>query len=214
MRNALNKTLLASSILLALGSQAAFATNGLAPTGLGMEHRAMGGAAAGHAANTTSMATNPAAASFINDGYDIGLEIFKPNRSVKYTQAGAFLGTEFSGNGEDIFLVPEGGYKKQINDKIAAGIVVYGNGGMNATYDTALPYTHPSFGEVGFGDTNTAIDLKQVFISPTIGYKVNENNAVGLSANLVYQELKAEGLHRFDNVTASANPEVCHESRY
>ncbi|MDD5392079.1 MAG: outer membrane protein transport protein [Thiothrix sp.] len=202
MRYSFNKTLLVTSIVLALGSQAAFATNGLAPTGLGMEHRAMGGAAAGYAANTTSMATNPASASFINDGYDLGLEVFSPNRKVKYKSTGI----TYSGNGEDMFLVPEGGYKKQINDKVAAGVVVYGNGGMNSTYDTALPYRHPQAGEIGFGTSNTNIDLKQLFVAPTISYKVNDNNAIGVSANIVYQELEANGLQSFDRASASANP--------
>jgi long-chain fatty acid transport protein len=182
MRHTFNKTLLVTSIVLALGSQAAFATNGLAPTGIGMEHRAMGGAAAGYAANTMSMGTNPASASFISDGYDVGLEIFKPSRSA--TQKAT--GTSFDGNGKSTFLIPEGGYKKQINDKVAAGVVVYGNGGMNTSYNTNPGFSAPT--------DKAGVDLQQLFVSPTVSYKISDSAAIGVSANMIYQKFKAEGL--------------------
>lgn len=84
------KTTLAVSILLALGAQSAFATNGLAPTGLGQTHKAMGGAAAGFAASPMSMATNLASASFSPDGYEVGAEVLFPNRTAYV--ASAFFG--------------------------------------------------------------------------------------------------------------------------
>jgi long-chain fatty acid transport protein len=200
MRHLFNKTLLVTSIVLALGSQAAFATNGLAPTGVGQIHKTMGGAAAGYAANTMSMATNPASASFVNDGYDVGVELFKPNRSATSTSAlagmGVATGTKFDGNGKEMFLIPEGGYKKQINEKVAAGVVVYGNGGMNTSYDVN-PFA-------AFGSSGTAgVDLQQLFISPTVSYKLSDKAAVGVSANMVYQKFKAEGLQGFQAMSVS-----------
>lgn len=189
MRHALNKTLLASSVLLALGSQAAFATNGLAPTGVGMEQRAMGGAAVANASNTMSMGTNPAAASFIDDGYDVGVEMFVPNRSVKTNAAfGPYSGIKFDGNDESTFFIPEAGYKKQINDKVSVGVVAYGNGGMNTSYTTD-PFGGALTGTSGLG--KTGVDYKQLFVSPTISYKLNDNHAIGLSANLVHHQFKA-----------------------
>jgi long-chain fatty acid transport protein len=185
MHRALNKTLLAASIVLALGSQAAFATNGLAPTGVGQEQKAMGGASAGNPINTMSIATNPAAASFINDGFDVGLEIFKPSRSA--TQKAT--GTSFDGNGKSTFVIPEAGYKKQLNDKVALGVVAYGNGGMNTSYGT----------NPGFGAGSAGVDYQQLFVSPTVSYKISDDAAIGVSANMVYQKFKAEGLQGFDN---------------
>lgn len=187
MRHTFNKTLLVTSIVLALGSQAAFATNGLAPTGVGIAQKGMGGAAAGYASNTMSMATNPAAASFVNDGYDVGVELFKPSRSATKISTGV----TYDGNGKSTFLIPEGGYKKQINDKVAAGVVVYGNGGMNTQYNQLNPTST-------FGTTNPGgVDLQQLFISPTVSYKMNDKAAIGVSANMVYQKFKAEGLENF-----------------
>lgn len=167
-------------------SSSAFATNGLAPVGLGMAHRSMGGAAVANPMNTTSMATNPAAASFIPDCYDLGLELFMPNRSVSVG------GTEYSGNGKTTFFVPEGGYKRSINNRVAAGVAIYGNGGMNTSY------TNPPPGFSVSGTDALGVDYQQLFIAPTVSFKVGERHAVGLSVNGVYQKFKAEGLSMFD----------------
>ena len=191
------KTTLAVSVLLALGAQSAFATNGLAPTGLGQTHKGMGGAAAAYAAGPMSMATNPASASFSPDGYEVGAEVFIPNRTATLKAPFSPTGTavEADGNGDEMFLIPEAGYKRDMKGGLSVGIVAYGNGGMNTAYDTGVPFGAGSFG--GAPGTPTGIDLKQVFVSPTASYKINENVAVGASANLVYQRFEADGLGAF-----------------
>ncbi|UOG91839.1 MAG: outer membrane protein transport protein [Candidatus Thiothrix sulfatifontis] len=193
----LRKTTLAAAVLFALGTPSAFATNGLAPTGLGQTHKAMGGAAAGFAVSPMSMAANPAAASFAPDGYDVGLEVFKPNRTVSLKAPFSPTGTavEADGNGDEMFLIPEAGYKRDMKGGLSVGVVAYGNGGMNTAYDNGVPFGAGSFG--GLPGTSTSIDLKQVFIAPTASYKVNENVAVGASVNLVGQRFEAEGLGAF-----------------
>lgn len=191
----LNARLVSLSLLISTTcfSSIAFATNGLAPTGLGMAHRSMGGAAVANPINTTSMATNPAAASFIPDGYDVGLEVFVPNRSATDRSTG----TEYSGNGKTTFFVPEGGYKRSINKKVATGVVVYGNGGMNTSYkNLAAP----------FDANNVGVDYQQLFIAPTVSFKLGERSAVGISANMVYQKFKVEGISGFDNGFMSVSP--------
>jgi long-chain fatty acid transport protein len=182
MQSALRKSIIALSIGLAVGlAPTAYATNGLAPTGIGQEQKAMGGTAAGNPSNTMSMATNPAAAAFINDGYDVGLEVFQPKRS-------ATLGaTTFDGNGKSSFLIPEAGYKRKLNDKVDVGAVVYGNGGMNTQYSV----------NPGFGAGKAGIDYQQMYISPTASYKFNDRVAIGASANFIYHKFKAEGLSGF-----------------
>ena len=182
MQSALRKSVIAVSIGLAVGlAPTAYATNGLAPTGVGQEQKAMGGAAAGNASNTMSMATNPAAAAFINDGYDVGLEVFQPNRSAKLGS------TTFDGDGKSTFLIPEAGYKRKLNEKVDVGVVVYGNGGMNTQYSV----------NPGFGVGKAGIDYQQMYISPTASYKLNDHVAVGASANFIYHKFKAEGLSGF-----------------
>ena len=195
MKMTIKKASLASAILLALTSQASFATNGLAPTGLGQYHKAMGGASVGNPVNTMSMASNPAAAAFIDDGYDVGLEIFSPNRTATVSEGIPGAGTTFDGNGIDNFFIPEGGYKKQINAAHSFGITVYGNGGMNTEYEV----------NPGFGTGKAGIDLQQLIISPTWAMKFAEDYSVGVSVNLAYQKFKAEGIQNFTGISSSPN---------
>jgi long-chain fatty acid transport protein len=177
-------------VISAVLSPSVFATNGLAPVGLGMAHRSMGGAAVANPVNTTSMATNPAAASFIPDGYDLGLELFMPNRSA------SIGGTEYSGNGKTTFFVPEGGYKRSLNNRVATGVAIYGNGGMNTSYKNL---TAP------FDATNVGVDYQQLFVAPTVSFKIGERQAIGLSANMVYQKFKVEGISGFNNGVMSVS---------
>lgn len=211
MNSIFKKTILASSLALIV-APAAYATNGLAPTGLGQVHKAMGGAAAGNPQNTTSMMTNPAAASFIDDGYDVGGEIFKPNRTVKSN----VFGTKYTGDGVSAFFIPEAAYKKSVGN-YAVGITAYGNGGMNTDFEKATTSPEfPSQGQAGAPPAGTAIpfngspqggrtgiDFQQLFISPTISAKLNEKHSVGLSVNFVAQQFQAKGLWALSPNSAS-----------
>ncbi len=204
MEYQLRKSLLAASITIAcVMSPSVHATNGYAPVGLGQIHKAMGGAAVGNPQNTTTMMTNPAAASFIADGYDIGAEIFKPSRKATST----FFGTEYEGDAASAFLIPEVGYKKDMG-KNSLGVVVYGNGGMNTSYKpnspafpspggagappagSAIPFNATPTGQVG----TTGINLVQLFVAPTISRKLGDKHSVGLSLNLVAQQFEAKGI--------------------
>lgn len=190
MRHTFNKSLLVTSIVLALGSQAAFATNGMTPIGLGVVQKGMGGAAAATSENTMNAATNPASLSNVSAGWEVGAEVFIPDRGATITgnAGGAAVNGSYDGNGKGMFLIPEGGYKKQLNDKHSVGVVVYGNGGMNTSYDRAIPL---------FGTTKPGINLEQLVVAPTWSMKINENNSVGVSVNLAYQQFKATGLQNF-----------------
>ncbi len=108
----------------------------------------MGGAAAGYAASPMSMATNPASASFSPDGYEVGAEVFIPNRTATFkgTAFGAPADAKADGNGDEMFLIPEAGYKRDMKGGLSVGIVAYGNGGMNTAYDKGVPFGAGSFG--------------------------------------------------------------------
>ena len=205
MQQIFKKTLLATALSLVM-VPTVYATNGLAPTGLGQVHKGMGGAAAGNPQNTTTMMTNPAAASFVDDGFDVAGEIFQPKRTVK---SKVFPGKEYTGDGVSAFFIPEAAYKKTIG-KYAVGIAAYGNGGMNTDFEKATGSpAFPSPGGAGappagtpipFNATpqglggRTGIDLQQLFIAPTISTKLNEKHSVGISINLVAQQFQNKGL--------------------
>jgi len=187
MQPLFKKTFLVASLILAT-APAAYATNGMAPIGVGQIHKAMGGAAVANPQNTMSMGTNPATASFIDDGYDVGMEIFAPTREAEFINAGPGSGV-FDGNDTASFLVPEGGYKRTLANDLSLGVVVYGNGGMNTDYEPSFPNPNAPPGTTAAG-----INFMQVFISPTISKKINDNHSVGLSANLVAQGFRSQGI--------------------
>jgi len=206
MQHIFKKTLLVSALSMAI-APAAYATNGLAPIGIGQAQKAMGGTGVGNPQNTMSIATNPASASFISDGYDVELELFKPDRlTTRKALPPAQGGTpsvDYDGNEKPLFFVPGGGYKRTINDKYSFGLAVYGNGGMNTEYKggpTFISGGDPGFPPAGTviplsaSGKNTGINLEQLFIAPTLGVKLNERHSIGLSANLVYQRFEATGI--------------------
>ena len=174
---------------------AAFATDGYFPHGMGMKAKGMGGASVTATDTAFAGTNNPAAAAFSGNRVEGGLDIFMPNRSMSRTGAGP-MDAEIE-SGSKTHYIPEFGVNKTINDKVGAGIAVYGNGGMNTDY---------AGGEIncGMGPANAlcgpgglGVDLMQLIVAPTVGYKINENHAVGASALLVYQQFEANGLQAF-----------------
>ena len=61
---------------------------------------------------------------------------------------------------------------------------------MNTDYNRPIPL---------FGNTKAGIDMAQLFIAPTLAWKINETHTVGVSVNLAYQRFEAKGLQNFDN---------------
>ncbi|MEH6456796.1 MAG: outer membrane protein transport protein [Cocleimonas sp.] len=203
----------AISISLVVITPTAQATNGMEPTGLGQIHKAMGGATVGNPQNTTTMMSNPAAASFVADGYDAGAEIFQPNRIATSSLPTGFGpgGTEYEGDAASAFLIPEAAYKRD-KGRYSFGLAMWGNGGMNTSYKpdsplfpTGAPAPNDFAPFNGGAPSTTGIDLKQLFIAPTISTKLNDNHSVGLSVNLVYQRFHATGIQAFQG-DPRANP--------
>ena len=169
-------------------SLTANATNGYFSHGYGMSSKGMAGAGIAYPQDTLAAASNPAGMVFIGNRWDIGLDIFAPDRGFTWS----FGSPDGNGDGmmESYFPIPEFGYNRMINDNMSLGVSVFGNGGMNTTYgDGDHPLTPPG--------ATSGIDLMQMFVSPTIAYKVNSQLAVGASVNLIAQSFKAKGLQGF-----------------
>lgn len=119
---------------------------------------------------------------------------FSPTGGLPATPA--LQGADLRGNDDGNFPIPEFAYQKHLNDKFAVGVAVYGNGGMNATYNRSIfgsrdPLTGATTGP------NTGIDFSQLFFAPSVSMKVNENHAIGASLNLVYQRIRVDGVGGF-----------------
>jgi long-chain fatty acid transport protein len=56
------------------------------------------------------------------------------------------------------------------------------------------------------GSTRAGVDLQQLFVAPTLAFKVNSHNAIGVSLNIGYQRFAASGLENFANANDSVDP--------
>ena len=224
MQKMFKPSLIAASILLAFSSQQASATNGYAAHGFGTVQKAMGGTAVAGSDNAMNIATNPASMSFGSNNWTGGLELFTPDRGMEHsgrpgnqnTPISAFFppgapgnwapgdtvgvdsgidGQVLRANEKKYFVSPEGAYQKHIGKKFSVGVAVYGNGGMNASYD------RPIFSQ----SKKTSINLEQLFIAPSASMKINPKHSIGASLNLVYQRIDIKGIDAFKPFSRSPN---------
>jgi long-chain fatty acid transport protein len=186
-------------LLLASPAQA---TNGYFSHGYGIKAIGMAGAGIALPQDAIAAAINPAGMAMLGNRIDFGLNWFSPDRHSQIVDSPApFNGTVYDGNETSNFFIPEFGYNAMLNDKMSLGVSVFGNGGMNTDYNQPFPLfcsspPNPSC-------SNPGVDLSQLFIAPTLGYKITPQHAVGVSLNLAAQRFKADGL---ENFTAPSGP--------
>ena len=182
------------------------ATNGYFSHGYGIKAKGMAGVGIALPQDALAAATNPAGMAFVGNRADFGLDIFMPRRGSEIVGNGGIppynipsLDGSYSGDGSKTFYIPEFGYNRMINPQMSLGVAVYGNGGMNTTYKSS-PFAY-------LGGSNPAgVDLSQLFIAPTLAYKVTPDHALGISLNLAYQRFSADGLEPFGNFGFSSDP--------
>jgi long-chain fatty acid transport protein len=179
----------------------AFATDGYFLTGYGTKQQGQGGAGVAKPGDSLAGATNPAGLLLVGNRFDIGLTLFRPNRNA--TISGNTLppgypdvNGAYDGNRVKNFVLPELGYSLQYRPNLALGVAIYGNGGLNTSYTTPI---------LLLGTTRGGVNIEQVFISPTLAYKVGAHNSFGIAANIAIQLFADEGLQNFES-TASIDP--------
>ena len=179
----------------------AFATDGYFLTGYGTKQQGQGGAGVAKPGDSLAGATNPAGLLLVGNRFDIGLTLFRPNRNA--TISGNTLppvypdvNGAYDGNRVKNFVLPELGYSLQYRPNLALGVAIYGNGGLNTSYTTPI---------LLLGTTRGGVNIEQVFISPTLAYKVGAHNSFGIAANIDIHLFADEGLQNFDS-TASIDP--------
>ncbi|HMT47008.1 MAG: hypothetical protein RL702_1740 [Pseudomonadota bacterium] len=193
-----HSSLAAASILIAaLSASPAQATDGYFLNGIGAKAKGSAGVAIAQPQDALSIAANPAAATEVGGRLDVGVEFFIPNRGATISGNGGGLNGTYSGNGANPFVLPEIGYVRPLSDSVAVGIAIYGNGGMNTVYKSN-PFA-------GFGGSGPAgVDLKQIFITPTIAARVAPGHSIGVSPIIVVQGFRASGIQPF--AAASQDP--------
>lgn len=194
MRTMVFRAVLVAGALVPAGARA---TDGYFVNGVGAKAKGQAGAAIADPQDALTIATNPAAATALGHRIDVGAEIFIPDRSARITGSGAGLNGSYSGNGVGPFVMPEFGYVRPWSETLSLGIAVYGNGGMNTVYK------RNPFG--GFGARGSAgVDLKQMFVAPTLAAKIALGQSIGISPIGVLQSFKGQGLQPF--ASASEDP--------
>jgi long-chain fatty acid transport protein len=187
---------------------AALATNGYFSHGYGLKAKGMAGAATAMTEDTMGGANNPASMVWVGNRLDVGIDWFSPKRSAK--REGSPAGVNFSeDSGSNNFYVPEFGYNHMMSTDMSLGITVYGNGGMNSDYHngtntncTALGGSATSNPLCGVGELG--VNLEQLIIAPTLAYKVNASNSIGVSPLFGYQHFRANGLQAFGAISTDA----------
>jgi len=173
----------------------AFATDGYFSHGYGVRTQATGGVGIALPQDSLAAASNPAGIAWTGNRIDGGLSWFSPSRSIDITGNGVpGVNGSYEGNDKKNFWLPELGYTRQLNQDVSVGIAAYGNGGMNTDYGKN-PYA-------GFGSKGSAgVNLEQLFISPSLAYKVNDQHAFGAAINFAYQRFSAKGVSVFSSAS-------------
>lgn len=183
--------------LTSLSQLPAQATNGYFLPGSGFRSQGMGGVGIAYGRDSLSIGANPA--NIVNTGMrgDLGFGVFNPERFAAVgTPAGGASPFNFNFASESdakYFIMPEMGFTMPLDSQLHAGVAFLGNGGMNTTYPTNLF----SFAGTPPADSKLGVDMMQLLVPVTIGYKVNENHALGASLVLAETRFRAYGLEAF-----------------
>jgi long-chain fatty acid transport protein len=152
----------------------------------------MAGASTALPQDALAPASNPAGIVKLERRLDAGVDLFIPKRGGAIRDN--FFGPDdsFDGSRKDHFHIPDFGYVNALNEQWSWAFTAFGNGGMNTRYRPEdNPYArYGSRGEAG-------VDLAQLFIGPTIAYRVTDTQSIGLSVNYVFQRFEATGLSAF-----------------
>lgn len=201
----------------------AFATNGYFTHGNGTKNKAMAGSGIALPEDAIDVTNNPAVAPFVGDQLIVGAALFSPIRkyqtgdSMFQGQFGAFtIGPNNLKSDSNYFVIPHIAKSWQLDNGNAWALSFYGRGGMNtdwnggtASFDPdgqcgpAGAMTFPgTYGDGAFGDSGKAgVNLSQAFLDITWGKKLDENFSLGISAVLVAQYFKANGVRTFSPYT-------------
>ncbi len=201
-------TAVSAGVALALAAWAphANATNGYFSHGYGLKAKGMGGAGVALHQDAFAGANNPAQAAFAPAGYEVGLDVFSPKRSMSRSMEGMGEVTSAT-SGKNSFLIPELGYNRRLSNGMGFNLSVYGNGGMNTTYPAGTTGCQGPegnyMGNALCGMGALGVDLTQLIVAPTLAIEASPGHALGASLLLVHQQFRAYGLDMFTGMSGA-----------
>ncbi len=176
----------------------AMATDGYFQHGYGIQAKGRGGTAMAVATDTFGGANNPATMAMVGNRMDLDMDAFSPSRSAQRSGFGPGLDGSVD-SGRNWFGIPEFGYNHMLQENLALGISVYGNGGMNTDYPGGQFNCGQGPANVLCGSGSIGVDLTQLIIAPTVAYAITPNQSIGISPQIAVQRFAAEGLQAFAN---------------
>ena len=193
------------------------ATNGYMSHGYGTKSKGMAGAGIALPQDAMISATNVAGMVWLEERMDVGASLFSPSREYSQRQPNAGnifpvgSNADFTGTVEsekDLVLIPHFAYNHKLDDVSALGVSLYGNGGMNTSYDHQdTSYLAGTYGGAQVGDATTGVDLAQLAMNLNYSRKLTSDFSVGAGLILAYQSFKAKGLSSFGQLAADGNPD-------
>ncbi len=185
--------------LLALASYPAGeaqATEGYFQYGWGARQGGLGGAGVADSRDAMSLSLNPAGLVDVDNQFQAGASVFAPFRGYTATTTG-FVAPGAFGSGtidssNNYFVVPNLAYSSPIDADSAWGVAMFGNGGMNTTYENVTNHAcGPGSGV--FCGGNSGVDMMQAFL--TAGYARRMGAlSIGVAPIIAIQRLKMDGL--------------------
>jgi long-chain fatty acid transport protein len=181
----------------------AFATDGYFSNGYGIKSKGRAGVSVTATDDAFGGANNPATVVWAADRIDGGVDWFKPSRGSERSGAVGLNGQVSSD--QENFIIPELALKYSINQDLALGVSVYGNGGMNTDYsDHTLNFGPGVYRNLLAGSGRLGVDFSQLFVAPTVAYKITPTQSIGLAPVIGYQWFKAAGLSAFAPLSQDA----------
>jgi long-chain fatty acid transport protein len=172
------------------------ATNGYFSHGYGAKSQGIGGVSIALPQDALAAASNPAGTAAVGNRLDLGLTWFGPSRAADIVGNAFGPDASYSGDETNNYFIPDFGYTRVISPSTSIGVAVYGNGGMSTDY-ASNPYAR-------FGASGAAgINLEQLFISPSLAYKLNDSQTIGVALNLAYQRFSAKGVGLFGGLSVA-----------
>jgi long-chain fatty acid transport protein len=207
-----NFTLGALAAALILAQTSAWATNGYFLPGYGFRAQGMGGVGVAYGVDSLSIVANPA--NIVNTGMrgDMGVGLFN---AVRHAAVGSNAqqdpsvnnaGFGFDGattSDRNWFVMPEMGMTMNLSENLHVGMAFAPNGGGSTVYPTDFfSYNALTIDAPGSGATLGG-ELMQLLVPLTVGYKINENHAVGAALDLAAQRFRMYGLGSFKTFSST-----------
>ena len=124
----------------------ALATNGYFVVGYGPRSQGVGGASLAFPQDAMVIAANPAGIGAVDDGFDVSLQLFLPDRMGSLDTSKLFGPSDpvMEVSESPAFFVPNIAYVQKLDETWTLGLMVYASGGMNTDY--ADNVFHEAFG--------------------------------------------------------------------